>query len=198
MISAHGQEIGRGTNRRDAMTPSYKIPHPSCGHPLPSDGRGTRWVVQDPSSTPASLTAAAIWNNSIHQHRCLCRSRGNDLPRRARARRGLVLIRDSSCPTEWTAVAADVSRLKLFPRRNNERTDVRCYQSDWPSPRSKAPEGWRTPRRFAFAEPRTNFRQVLDCGGPPPLFPDTIAGLLRGQHQSCAITAGHPSHCGWC
>ena len=26
-------------------------------------------------------------------------------------------------------VAADVSRLKLPPRRNNERTDVRCY--DW-------------------------------------------------------------------
>ena len=25
------------------------------------------------------------------------------------------------------AVAADVSRLKLFPRRNNERTDVHCY-----------------------------------------------------------------------
>jgi hypothetical protein len=24
-------------------------------------------------------------------------------------------------------VAADVSRLKLLPRRNNERTDVRCY-----------------------------------------------------------------------
>jgi hypothetical protein len=27
------------------------------------------------------------------------------------------------CP----AVATDVSRLKLLPRRNNERTDVRCY-----------------------------------------------------------------------
>ena len=80
------------------------------------------------------------------------------------------------------AVAADVSRLKLLPRRNNERTDVRCYVRICHSPRSKAPaavalarfsvprKGWRTPRRFAFVRAIPQFRQVLDCGGPPPLF----------------------------
>ncbi len=42
-------------------------------------------------------------------------------------------------------------------------------------PRSKAPEAWRTPRRFAFVGAALNFRQVLDCGGPPPLFHGSIA-----------------------
>ena len=34
------------------------------------------------------------------------------------------------------AVAADVSRLELLPRRNNERTDVRCY--DWIGERDRS------------------------------------------------------------
>jgi hypothetical protein len=28
-----------------------------------------------------------------------------------------------------------------------------CHRTPCPLPRSKAPEGWRTPRRFAFAGP---------------------------------------------
>ena len=38
----------------------------------------------------------------------------------------------------------------------------------------KAPEGWRSPRRFARL---VNHRQtlcVMDCGDPPPLFPATF------------------------
>jgi hypothetical protein len=38
-------------------------------------------------------------------------------------------------------------------------------------PRSgaKAPEDWRTPKRFAQTGNRKEFRaSVLDCGGPPP------------------------------
>jgi hypothetical protein len=36
---------------------------------------------------------------------------------------------------------------------------------------SKAPEDWRTPRRFAFAVRSVPRASVLECGGPPPLFP---------------------------
>ena len=35
----------------------------------------------------------------------------------------------------------------------------------------KAPEGWRTPRRFAYFKDHRVTHSVLDCGGPPPLFP---------------------------
>jgi hypothetical protein len=35
----------------------------------------------------------------------------------------------------------------------------------------KAPEGWRSPRRFAYFRNHHVAHSVLDCGGPPPLFP---------------------------
>ena len=34
----------------------------------------------------------------------------------------------------------------------------------------KAPEDWRTPRRFALSGVARIRASVLDCGGPPPLF----------------------------
>jgi hypothetical protein len=37
-------------------------------------------------------------------------------------------------------------------------------------PSVKAPEGWRTPGRFAQFASRRQTLRVLDCGGPPPLF----------------------------
>src|ERR1035437_4136405 len=36
----------------------------------------------------------------------------------------------------------------------------------------KAPGVWRTPRRFANFRNHRVARSVLDCGGPPPLFPE--------------------------
>src|SRR5450759_5756068 len=39
--------------------------------------------------------------------------------------------------------------------------------------RGQAPEDWRTPRRFAYFRNHRVARSVLDCGGPPPLFPET-------------------------
>ncbi len=36
----------------------------------------------------------------------------------------------------------------------------------------KAPEDWRTPKRFAYFRNHRVARSVLDCGGPPPLFPE--------------------------
>src|ERR1035437_7003268 len=36
----------------------------------------------------------------------------------------------------------------------------------------KAPGDWRTPRRFAYFRNHRVARSVLDCGGPPPLFPE--------------------------
>src|SRR5664280_154811 len=38
----------------------------------------------------------------------------------------------------------------------------------------KAPEDWRTPRRCASAQIPENRASVLDCGGPPPLFPSAF------------------------
>ena len=35
----------------------------------------------------------------------------------------------------------------------------------------KAPEGWRTPKRFAYFRNHRVAHSVMDCGGPPPLFP---------------------------
>jgi hypothetical protein len=34
----------------------------------------------------------------------------------------------------------------------------------------KAPEDWRSPRRFADYENHPVARSALGCGGPPPLF----------------------------
>ena len=34
----------------------------------------------------------------------------------------------------------------------------------------KAPEAWRTPRRYRDSEPCCEFREVLDCGSPLPLW----------------------------
>jgi hypothetical protein len=38
--------------------------------------------------------------------------------------------------------------------------------------RSKAPEDWRSPRFFALSGVTGIRASVLDCGGPPPLFPE--------------------------
>ena len=37
---------------------------------------------------------------------------------------------------------------------------------------SKAPEDWRIPRRFAYFKHHRTTHRVLECGGPPPLFPE--------------------------
>ena len=47
-------------------------------------------------------------------------------------------------------------------------------------PPPKAPEGWRTPRRFAPAGRHREHASVLDCASPPPLFPG--ARLCEPQH----------------
>ncbi len=38
---------------------------------------------------------------------------------------------------------------------------------------AKAPEGWRSPKRFALFVSRRQTLRVLECGGPPPLFCNT-------------------------
>jgi hypothetical protein len=42
--------------------------------------------------------------------------------------------------------------------------------SRFPRASVKAPEGWRSPRRFALFGSRRQMLRVLECGGPPPLF----------------------------
>jgi len=41
------------------------------------------------------------------------------------------------------------------------------------APGAKAPEDWRTPRRFANNDATPELRQVLDCGSPLPLWDDS-------------------------
>jgi hypothetical protein len=43
---------------------------------------------------------------------------------------------------------------------------------------SKAPEDWRSPRRFANTVVAAKCASVLECGGPPPLF---SAKLVKSQ-----------------
>jgi hypothetical protein len=51
----------------------------------------------------------------------------------------------------------------------------------------QAPEDWRTPRRFAQFVGHPQTPRVLDCGGPPPLFPRHLDSrsknwcFIRGQ-----------------
>jgi hypothetical protein len=40
------------------------------------------------------------------------------------------------------------------------------------SPDCKAPEGWRSPGRFAYFRNHRVAHSVLECGGHPPLFPE--------------------------
>ena len=63
------------------------------------------------------------------------------------------------------------------------------------APPAKAPEGWRTPRRFATSGRHRERASVLDCGGPPPLLkrkprkprenksriPIRVFGVFRGS-----------------
>jgi hypothetical protein len=46
-----------------------------------------------------------------------------------------------------------------------------CKKSRSAFPYRKAPEGWRTPKRFTYFRNQRIAHGVLDCGGPPPLFP---------------------------
>jgi len=65
----------------------------------------------------------------------------------------------------------------------------------------KAPEHWRTPRRFAWFESHRTTRRVLDCGGAPPLSlrrtavsPDEPGnlGLNTTTPLELVLAPGHP------
>jgi hypothetical protein len=43
----------------------------------------------------------------------------------------------------------------------------------------KAPEGWRSPRRFAYFNNHHVTHSVLECGGPPPLFHGAISNCTN-------------------
>src|ERR1035437_9583947 len=45
--------------------------------------------------------------------------------------------------------------------------------------RRKAPEDWRTPRRWRASPRFSRARSVLDCGGPPPLFHRTFRNCAK-------------------
>src|ERR1019366_7900007 len=80
-----------------------------------------------------------------------------------------------------------------FVRRGKIGGNVRCQnfssgdKRDKQNRNPKAPEGWRSPRRFARNENRNERASVLDCGGPPPLFPasDQIMKPIVHAFNSC-------------
>ena len=52
----------------------------------------------------------------------------------------------------------------------------------------KAPEGWSSPRRFAFTLAVEHGASVLDCGSPLPLFPvagQTVPMLIETAIFGC-------------
>src|SRR5665647_857316 len=57
--------------------------------------------------------------------------------------------------------------------------------------RGKAPEDWRSPRRCAHFKNHGVARSVLDCGGPPPLFP--AAGQTVPMLTQTAIDLPFPA-----
>src|ERR1035437_8539230 len=68
---------------------------------------------------------------------------------------------------------------------NDTFTHLSLCQELFASP--KAPEGWRSPRRSAFAERTVPRDSVLECGGPPPLFP---APNTRPKNLSSQMARG--------
>jgi UDP-N-acetylmuramyl pentapeptide phosphotransferase/UDP-N-acetylglucosamine-1-phosphate transferase len=52
------------------------------------------------------------------------------------------------------------------------RIESNPHSTDGVASPPKAPEGWRTPRRFALPGVAGIRASVLDCGGPPSLFPN--------------------------
>ncbi len=58
----------------------------------------------------------------------------------------------------------------LFGRSNPVKVNQGCLNCGNRNSNLKAPEDWRTPKRFAQFDKRPRTRSVLDCGGPPPLF----------------------------
>ena len=49
----------------------------------------------------------------------------------------------------------------------------------------KAPEGWRSPRRFAYFNNHHVTHSVLECGGPPPLFHGAISNCAN-VNRTCS------------
>jgi hypothetical protein len=56
------------------------------------------------------------------------------------------------------------------------KCDLNCQPDSFCA--SKAPENWRSPRRFANTVVAAKRASVLECGGPPPLF---SAKLVKSQ-----------------
>ena len=56
---------------------------------------------------------------------------------------------------------------------------IRCRRR-FTKPTPKAPAGWRTPRRFAFAFRSLLRVCVLGCGGPPPVLPRQVGRAVLG------------------
>ena len=90
-------------------------------------------------------------------------------------------------------------RVAATPARTHSRHHHRSplgHRAEIISRPPKAPEDWRTPRRFAQFGDHWQTLRVLDCGGPPPLSP-------RPRQRLTWLEPGHPAsdyscpHCGF-
>ena len=94
-----------------------------------------------------------------------------------RFRRDKLPLRHSEC------VAADVSRLKLLSRRNNERTHVRCY--DWNGKRAPSRAPSKIAQPFMAGTRGSPFSKVPSgtkgaCTRPPLWTATTFSAVPRG------------------
>jgi hypothetical protein len=63
------------------------------------------------------------------------------------------------------------------------------------APHLKAPEGWRTPRRFATFRGAASMRQLVECGSPCRfrfVDPGTTDTGYNGGRSSCVAETGDP------
>ena len=106
-------------------------------------------------------------------------------------------------PRRHPAAGQGVEEICLMSGRENCEAGDYFLQpiSQFASPFScKAPEGWRSPRRFAYFRNHRVAHRVLECGGPPPLSPGAISNCVNvtgtaivvRKHLSQLASISHP------
>ena len=106
----------------------------------------------------------------------------------------IMLIRSSKCNPHYLFFYGNGTPTGRMPEVKNKAVYIVIrVQTSWGnladiSSACKAPEGWRTPGRFAYFRIHRVARSVLECGGPPPLLElGFVLGLKLQRFRACAL-----------
>ncbi len=80
----------------------------------------------------------------------------------------------------------------LFGQSNPVKVNQGCLNGGNRHSSPKAPEDWRTPKRFAPFASRLITRSVLECGGPPPLW-ECGSTVRAGKAGASSRTPNRPT-----